>query len=131
MLISKRQNPKLRDQTNRLGLIETEEVDSFLAHVRGEFRNFETLLYDEVLEPRWEGESRKSGPKASARVSGARKTYSCGLSRTPSVNPFKVSDIVLVSVRTLAESGDMPDENRAALLSIYERGRSTSRLQNR
>ena len=54
VLITRNANPDLRDQSNRLGLLETPETENFFDHVQAEFRVFERLVYHEVLESRWE-----------------------------------------------------------------------------
>jgi signal transduction histidine kinase len=52
--ISKRTNPALIDMSNRQGLVEDEAFEDFVTHARAEFRNFETIVFDEFVEPAWE-----------------------------------------------------------------------------
>ncbi len=51
--ISKRTNPELIDMSNRQGLLEDEAFEDFITHARAEFRNFETVVFDEWVEPGW------------------------------------------------------------------------------
>ena len=51
--ISKRTNPEMIDMSNRQGLVEDEAFEDFITHARAEFRNFETIVFDEFVEPAW------------------------------------------------------------------------------
>jgi signal transduction histidine kinase len=65
VLISRVENPGLRDQSNREGLLENEAGGDFVAHVRAEFREFDELVYNELVSQRWvESETRRAEDRA-------------------------------------------------------------------
>jgi signal transduction histidine kinase len=64
--ITRDDNPNLEDMSNRMGLLENDEAEEFLHHVREEFRFFEQMVYEEVLEKRWEGKKAKKAGDAAA-----------------------------------------------------------------
>jgi signal transduction histidine kinase len=68
--IGRESNPELHDMANRQGLMENEASDEFVAHVQGEFREFEELVTPE-LEARWKPKAEKARDRAEERVAFA------------------------------------------------------------
>jgi K+-sensing histidine kinase KdpD len=119
VLITRRRNRALRDQTNRLGLLESSESENFLDHVRAEFRAFEELVYHEVVEQRWESKSEKAAKRA-------RESQELSIVFLRSLahairQPLQGLGWEVVSLEELSERGDLPDDARDALRGIAER----------
>lgn len=51
--ITRSENPSLRSQANREGLIENAAYETFIDLCRREFARFESLVFDEYLKPGW------------------------------------------------------------------------------
>jgi signal transduction histidine kinase len=127
VLISKRRNPALRDQTNRLGLIETPASENFIDHVRAEFRAFESLLYGEVLEPRWEG-NREAEAQRRAQESQERAAILLRSLAHSLRQPLQGLGWEFVSLRELASRAEVDSALRERLNGIYERGQGHIRV---
>jgi signal transduction histidine kinase len=65
VVITRRDNPALRDQSNRLGLLDAPESENFLDHLQSEFLIFERLVRNELLKTRWE---ESAGEKAAKQA---------------------------------------------------------------
>ena len=63
VLISRSENPDLRDMSNRLGLIENQASEAFVNHVRAEFAFFEGHIFEE-LSARWTAKEVKASRQA-------------------------------------------------------------------
>lgn len=71
--ITRSRNPDLTDMSNRQGLIENEEFENLVAHVRAEFAFFEQVVQDHEKSPWWqESQARKRRAAAQERVSVTR-----------------------------------------------------------
>lgn len=67
VLISRLDNPALRDQSNRQGLLESEISEAFVQHVQAEFSVFERLVAPE-LKRRWESIESKAAKQAAEAI---------------------------------------------------------------
>ena len=74
--ISRAENPHLRSQANREGLIENDAYESFIQICRGEFERFEQIVFDEYLEPHWQTTEERRRKDALAT-----QNYSVSLTR--------------------------------------------------
>jgi len=63
-LISRLDNPDLRDMTNRQGLVDSDAYRTFIALARSEFRKFGDLVFDEYVRPKWETREKKAQREA-------------------------------------------------------------------
>jgi len=59
-MISRIENPELRDMSNRQGLIDNDAYQAFLAICRNEFRWFGDLVLQEYVQPQWETMEEKA-----------------------------------------------------------------------
>jgi nitrogen-specific signal transduction histidine kinase len=119
VLITRRRNRELRDQSNRLGLLETAASENFLDHVRAEFSVFEDLLYGEVLEARWE-------PKAEKATKRAQESQERSLIFLRSLahslrQPLQGLGWELVGLDVVSERADVPADARESLKGISAR----------
>jgi signal transduction histidine kinase len=120
VLIARDDNPKLRDMTNRLGLLETLESENFFDHVRAEFRHFEALLYEEVLEPRWEANTRKEA----SRRAGESQTRANILLRSLAHSlrqPLMGLGWELLTIEDLEARSDLPKDVAETLSGVRKR----------
>lgn len=119
VLITRRHNPRLRDMSNRLGLLDTPESESFLEHVRAEFLHFERLLRAELIEPRVvehrAGEAQSQAERAQ-RLSGLRLR---GLAHSLR-QPLQGMGYELVTLRALEDRSDIPEDARGVLRDVRE-----------
>jgi signal transduction histidine kinase len=60
VLITKTNNPKLIDMSNRQGLVENPAFEDFIAQTRAEFQHFERLVFDEYLTHEWTSQEVKA-----------------------------------------------------------------------
>lgn len=63
VLITREENPGLRDMSNRQGLLEGEVSETFIRHVQAEFSFFESHVFEE-LKKRWESKEEKAARQA-------------------------------------------------------------------
>jgi signal transduction histidine kinase len=73
VLISRDDNPELRDMSNRQGLVENDASEEFIRHVKAEFRVFEGLVNEE-LKRRWATRAEQAAKQSeeSARLAALR-----------------------------------------------------------
>jgi signal transduction histidine kinase len=120
VLISRGHNPELRDQTNRLGLLDNPESEEFLDHVIAEFRVFEDMLYSEILEQRWEGhredEASRLAQEGQDRASILLRSLAHSLRQ-----PLQGLGWELVALEAISKHPDLPDELRAEVLGVAAR----------
>ena len=117
VLISRSKNPLLRDMSNRQGLIEDQASEVFLDHVRAEFAFFEGHIFKE-LAARWTPKETKASQQAvnvlaSADVRLRAVAHSLG-------QPLLGLSADIVSLETLAQGQNVPEEVRSALLDIAQ-----------
>lgn len=120
VLITRDANPGLRDQSNRLGLLETTETENFLDHVQAEFRVFERLVYHEVLESRWETNKEAQA----AREAGESQERARILLRAVAHSlrqPLQGLGWELVNLDAVRKHPDLPPELRTTLGGISDR----------
>lgn len=116
--ITREDNPDLRSQANREGLIEDEAVDTFIEACRNEFATFERIVFDEYLEPRWR--SPEDRRRSSAE---ATQGYALSLARTlmHAVNqPVATANTVLDRLQTLITRQVTDDEIRRRLQELHD-----------
>jgi signal transduction histidine kinase len=120
VLISREGNPELRDQTNRLGLLDNPESETFLEHVIAEFRVFEEILYSEILEPRWEGkredEAARLAQEGQERASILLRSLAHSLRQ-----PLQGLGWELVALKAIGEHPDLPAELKAEIEGVAAR----------
>ena len=117
VLISRKENPHLRDMSNREGLIENEASEIFLQHVRAEFLTFEAEVFEE-LSQRWTSveekaarQSEESLDLASVRLRAV--AHSLG-------QPLMGLGADIAGVRLIAEREGVPDEEREFLVELAD-----------
>jgi signal transduction histidine kinase len=120
VLITRHSNPALRDQSNRLGLLDTPESENFLEHLRAEFGVFERLVNEEVLEQRWEGNKEAEvAREASANQERARiliRALAHALRQ-----PLQGLGFEVATLQALRKRPDIPSDVRVALEEVSER----------
>jgi signal transduction histidine kinase len=107
--ITRRANPQLRDQTNRLGLLEVSESDNFVEHVRAEFRFFEDILYTEILESRWEGNKEEEARKEALEAQERSRIFLRALAHALR-QPLQGLGYTIVSLQAVRDHPSMPPE---------------------
>ena len=121
VLISRRVNTKLRDQSNRLGLLVNPESESFLAHVRAEFGYFERLVYGELLTVRWEQKrTEKAGERATETQERAR-IFIRALAHSLR-QPLSGLDWTMLALEQVEQNPALPAELAQSLSEIRGRG---------
>ncbi len=120
VLISRKRNPDLRDQTNRLGLLDTPESENFLDHVRAEFGVFERLVYAEVLEQRWEG-NKEAEAAREAREGQERARILLRALAHALRQPLQGLGFEVATLEALRQRPDIPSEVSVALEEVSER----------
>lgn len=117
--ISRDENPKLRSQANREGLIENDAYLTFLQICRDEFTSFESIVFNEYLEPRWKtpAETRRTSAQAT-------QNYALSLTRTlmHGINqPVATANANLDRLQTLI-TRDVDDTSlRAQLQELHDK----------
>ena len=117
VLISRKENPDLRDMSNRQGLIEDQASEDFVNHVRAEFAFFERQIFEE-LSARWTSKEAKAAKQAenvleTSEVRLRAVAHSLG-------QPLLGLSADIVSLRRIAEREVVPDEIRSHLIEIAE-----------
>jgi K+-sensing histidine kinase KdpD len=120
VLITRRGNPALRDQSNRLGLLDAPESESFLEHLRAEFGVFERLVSEEVLEQRWEG-NREAEAAAEARESQERTQVLMRALAHSLRQPLQGLGFEVATLQALRKRPGVPPDVSAALEEVSER----------
>ena len=115
VLISRNENPFLRDMSNRQGLIEDEASEDLVNHVRAEFAFFEGHIFDE-LSARWTTKEAKASRKAEdvLETSDFRLravAHSLG-------QPLLGLSADILALKTVAQLKTVPEEIRSNLLEI-------------
>ncbi|MCA1706416.1 MAG: ATP-binding protein [Actinobacteria bacterium] len=117
VLIARGENPLLRDMSNRQGLIENEESEVFIQHVRAEFLAFEATVFDE-LSQRWTSREEKAAKQSEesldlAAVRLRAVAHSLG-------QPLLGLGADIVGVRLVANRDDVPEEARGHLVDLAD-----------
>ena len=117
--ISKRTNPEMIDMSNRQGLVEDEAFEDFITHSRAEFRNFETIIFEEFVEPDWEGDVDRV-QKLAERTQGSSAVIIRDLVHSLR-QPVAGLGTELGNLRFVLENFPIPDETRARLDEVRQR----------
>ena len=120
VLITRRGNPKLRDQSNRLGLLDTPESENFLEHLRAEFGVFERLVNEEVLEQRWEGNKEAEAAREAGESQERARILMRALAHALR-QPLQGLGFEVTTLQALHKRPDIPPDVRTALKGVSER----------
>lgn len=120
VLISRERNRRLRDQTNRLGLIDTAESENFFDHVQAEFGVFEQLIYSEVLEQRWEGHKEAEAAREAHDSQERTRVLLRALAHSLR-QPLQGLGFEVATLEALRQRPDLPSEVSVALGEVSER----------
>jgi signal transduction histidine kinase len=120
VLISRRGNPALRDQSNRLGLLDTPESENFLEHLRAEFSVFEELVSEEVLEQRWEGKKEADAAREASESEERTRVLMRALAHALR-QPLQGLGFEVTTLQALGRRPDVPPEVGVALGGVSER----------
>jgi signal transduction histidine kinase len=120
VLITRGRNPALRDQSNRLGLLDTPEAENFLKHLRAEFRVFEKLVTEEVLEQRWEGRKEDRAAREAGESQELARIQLRALAHSLRQSLQGVG-FEVVTLETLRRRPDLPPDVSLALGEVSER----------
>lgn len=117
VLISRAENPKLRDMSNRQGLLDSEISESFVQHVRAEFSFFETEVFEE-LKQRWKS-------KAEQAAEQARETIDLAAVRLRAIahslgQPLLGLNADITAIRIIAKNRDLPKPISTRLLELAD-----------
>lgn len=118
--ISRQHNPELHDMSNRMGLLENEESEEFLYLVRQEFRHFERMVYEEVLEPRWKGNKAKEAVRKARGEVDAASVFMRSLAHSVR-QPLEGLQVEMGTLQELVRRSDIPEATRDALVSLAQR----------
>lgn len=115
VLLTRDDNPELRDMSNRLGLLDTDTTEEFIQHVRKEFSVFEAEVFEE-LKKRWESKEEKAGRQSEesldlAAVRLRAIAHSLG-------QPMMGLSADIKSIRLLSKRKDLPDSVADQLAAI-------------
>ena len=118
VLVSRDENPELKDMSNRQGLIDNEASGAFITHVQAEFRHFESLIQPE-LQTRWESKTEKAAHQAetSAELATIRLravAHSLG-------QPLMGLGADIVTLKGIAADTNMPEELGLQIDELRER----------
>lgn len=120
VLITRRGNPALRDQSNRLGLLDTPESESFLEHLRAEFGVFERLVTEEVLEQRWEGNKEAEAAREAGESQERARILMRALAHALR-QPLQGLGFEVATLEELRKRPDVPSEVGVALEEVSKR----------
>lgn len=117
--ISKRTNPELVDMSNRQGLVENEAFEDFVTHARAEFRNFESIVFDEFVEPAW-AEDADRAQKLAERTQTSTAVIIRDLVHSLR-QPVAGLGTELGNLEFVLENFTIPDDTRARLEQVRQR----------
>lgn len=117
--ISRHDNPDLEDMSNRLGLLDNEAFEDFSSHVRAEFAAFETLILEEVVEPRWKTPEVKATERA--RQAGSLATVRMRAIAHSVGQPLQGLGVELLRLEQLLKRHNLATDVREQLSSIAAR----------
>jgi signal transduction histidine kinase len=120
VLISRDGNPALRDQSNRLGLLDTPESENFLEHLRAEFSVFERLVNEEVIEARWEGHKEEEAAREAGESEERARILMRALAHALR-QPLQALGFEVATLQALRKRDDVPPEVGVALEQMSER----------
>lgn len=120
VLISRDGNPDLRDQSNRLGLLDTPESENFLEHLRAEFRVFERLVNDEVIKARREGHKEEEAAREAGESEERARILMRALAHALR-QPLQALGFEVATLRALRKRADVTPEVADALEQMSER----------
>ena len=115
VLISRSENPHLRDMSNRQGLIEDQASEAFVNHVRAEFAFFEGHIFEE-LSARWTAKEIKASQQARDVLENSDfrlRTVAHSLGQ-----PLLGLTADIAALKTVAQRTTIPEETRTHLLEI-------------
>lgn len=117
--ITRRDNPRLEDMSNRLGLLDNEASDDFFSHVRAEFAYFESLIYEEVVKTRWRSIGTKAAMRAGEVAELAQVRLRALVHRAG--QPLQSLGFDTLRLETVAKRAGVPEDVRDDLLDIAQR----------
>jgi signal transduction histidine kinase len=120
VLITRRGNPVLRDQSNRLGLLDTPESENFLEHLRAEFSVFERLVSEEVLEQRWEGRKEEQAAAEAGESQERARVLMRALAHALR-QPLQGLGFEVATLETLRKRPGVPPDVSIALGEVSDR----------
>jgi signal transduction histidine kinase len=120
VLITRRGNPALRDQSNRLGLLDTPESENFLEHLRAEFGVFERIVNEEVLEQRWEGKKEAEAAREAGESQERARILMRALAHALR-QPLQGLGFEVTTLQALRKRPDIPPDVSTALEEVSER----------
>lgn len=117
--ISKIENPTLIDMTNRQGLVENQEYDEFVAHMRAEFRRFADVVFEEFVEPEWTKDAERAVELAS-RTSTERDVLVRDIVHDLR-QPVAALGTEMRNLDFVVETFPIPPETKTQLVAIRDR----------
>jgi signal transduction histidine kinase len=117
--ITKAQNPRLVAMANREGLIENESYDAFVAICQGLFGEFEKIVYDELVEPKW-----RTLPEKRQAAAEAQQAFAFMLARTAVHavrQPVSGAGAELDRLQQIVDSTDLAAGVRSELQELHDR----------
>jgi signal transduction histidine kinase len=120
--ISAETNPELRDMSNRIGLLENDEYEEFLSHVRAEFRAFDDLVLREYIKPHWAETAEIVSQRVAERTVSDREVLIRDVVHDLR-QPIAALSSEFRTIELVVESLDLPDDDRRRLGRALRRGR--------
>ena len=117
--ITKSDNPSLVAMANREGLIENESFDAFLAICRGLFEEFEKVVYEEFVEPKW-----TRLPEKRQATAESQQAFAFMLARTAVHavrQPVSGAGAELDRLQHVVDSSDLAVGVKAELQELHDR----------
>jgi signal transduction histidine kinase len=117
--ITKKENPRLVPMANREGLIENDAHEAFVAISQGLFEAFESVVYDELVEPNWTRLPAKLQEKAESQ-----QAFAFMLARTAVHavrQPVAGAGAELDRLQQVIKSGDVAKGIRPELQELHDR----------
>jgi signal transduction histidine kinase len=117
--ITKAHNPNLVAMANREGLIENESYDAFIAICQGLFGEFEKVVYDELVEPKW-----RTLPDKRQAAAESQQAFAFMLARTAVHavrQPVSGAGAELDRLQHVVNSADLAQGVRAELQELHDR----------
>lgn len=118
-LISRLNNPDLRDMTNRQGLVDSDAYRTFITLARSEFRKFGDLVLDEYVRPKWETREKKAQREAQrTQIFGIRIIRAIAHSVRQSTAGLGAE---LDNIRQIMERYAVSEEVKKDIIKVLER----------
>jgi signal transduction histidine kinase len=117
--ISKAENRSLVAMANREGLVENESFDAFVAICRSLFAEFEKIVYDEYVEPKW-----RTLPEKRQAAAESQQAFAFMLARTAVHavrQPVSGAGAELSRLQHVVESADLATNVKKELKELHDR----------